>query len=55
MAWLWYRSTTKPIYLVLASASAALLFTTKETWIITVAVWLIAIPCTIAYLRLRKR
>jgi uncharacterized protein (TIGR03663 family) len=55
VAWLWYRSTAKPVYLMLASASAALLFTTKETWIITVAVWLIAIPCTIFYLRLRKR
>ena len=55
VAWLWYRSTGKPRYLMLASASAALLFTTKETWIITAAVWLIAIPCTIGYLRLRKR
>ena len=55
VAWLWYRATGKPVYLMLASASAALLFTTKETWIITVAVWLIAIPCTIVYLRLRKR
>jgi uncharacterized protein (TIGR03663 family) len=55
VAWLWYRSTSKPIYQMLASASAALLFTTKETWIITAAVWLIAIPCTIVYLRLRKR
>jgi len=54
VAWLWYRSTTKPVYLMLASASAALLFTTKETWIITMAVWLIAIPCTIFYLRLRN-
>jgi uncharacterized protein (TIGR03663 family) len=53
VAWLWYRATAKPRYLMLASASAALLFTTKETWIITVAVWLIAIPCTILYLRLR--
>jgi uncharacterized protein (TIGR03663 family) len=54
VAWLWYRGTGKPRYLMLASASAALLFTTKETWIITVAVWLIAIPCTILYLRLRR-
>jgi uncharacterized protein (TIGR03663 family) len=55
VAWLWYRDTGKPRYLMLTSASAALLFTTKETWIITVAVWLIAIPCTILYLRVRKR
>jgi uncharacterized protein (TIGR03663 family) len=55
VAWLWYRDTGKPRYLMLASASAAMLFATKETWIITAAVWLIAIPCTMIYLRLRKR
>jgi len=55
VAWLWYRDTGKPRYLMLASASAAMLFATKETWIITTAVWLIAIPCTTFYLRLRKR
>jgi uncharacterized protein (TIGR03663 family) len=54
VAWLRYRDTDKPRYLMLASASAAMLFATKETWIITAAVWLIAIPCTIFYLRLRK-
>src|ERR1700704_3215165 len=55
VAWLWYRDTGKPRYLMLASASAALLFATKETWIITAAVWLIAIPCTNIFLHLRKR
>ena len=55
VAWLWYEQTRKPRYLMLASASAALLFATKETWIITVAVWIIAVPCTIFYLRLRQR
>ena len=55
VAWLWYRDTGKPRYLMLASASAAMLFATKETWIITAAVWLIAIPCTTVYLRLRRR
>jgi uncharacterized protein (TIGR03663 family) len=55
VAWLWYRDTGKPRYLMLASASAAMLFATKETWIITVAVWLIAIPCTAIFLRLRNR
>lgn len=55
VAWLWYRDTGKPRYLMLASASAAMLFTTKETWIITAAVWLIAIPCTTIFLRLRNR
>jgi uncharacterized protein (TIGR03663 family) len=55
VAWLWYRDSGKPRYLMLASASAAMLFATKETWIITVAVWLIAIPCTMIFLRLRNR
>jgi uncharacterized protein (TIGR03663 family) len=55
VAWLWYRDTGKPSYLMLASASAAMLFATKETWIITAAVWLIAIPCTMIFLRLRNR
>src|SRR5262245_7764539 len=55
VAWLWYRETGRQLYLMLASASAAMLFTTKETWLITVAVWLIAIPCTAIWMRLRKR
>ena len=55
VAWLWYRDTGKQRYLMLASASAAMLFATKETWIITAAVWLIAIPCTTIFLRLRNR
>ncbi len=55
VAWLWYEQTRKAVYLMLASASAALLFATKETWIITAAVWIIAVPCTIFYLRLSKR
>ena len=55
VAWLWYRDTGKPLYLLLCSASAAMLFATKETWIITAGVWLIAIPCTTFYLRLRGR
>ncbi len=55
VAWLWYRETGKKLYLLLASASAAMLYTTKETWIITTGVWLIAIPCTMIYLRLRGR
>jgi uncharacterized protein (TIGR03663 family) len=54
VAWLWHGETGKQRYLMLASASAALLFATKETWIITVAVWLIALPCTLIWLRLLK-
>ncbi|HWF02228.1 MAG TPA: flippase activity-associated protein Agl23, partial [Candidatus Angelobacter sp.] len=53
VAWLWYRETNKAVYLMLASASAGMLFATKETWIITTGVWLIAIPCTVFYLRFR--
>jgi uncharacterized protein (TIGR03663 family) len=49
-----YRETGRPRDFLLATASAALLGTTKETWIITVGVWLIAIPCTTFYLRWRK-
>jgi uncharacterized protein (TIGR03663 family) len=55
VAWLYYRESGRQKYLMLASASAAMLFATKETWIITAAVWLIAVPCTVFYLRLRKR
>src|SRR6185503_3710790 len=55
VAWLWYRGAGKPRYLMLAAASAAMLFATKETWIITAAVWIIAIPCTMIFLRLRNR
>src|SRR5262249_40800252 len=54
VAWLWYRETGRQRYLMLASASGALLFSTKETWIMTVAVWLLAIPCTVIWLRLLK-
>jgi uncharacterized protein (TIGR03663 family) len=54
VAWLWYGETGKQRYLMLASASAAMLFATKETWIITVGVWLIALPCTVVWLRLLK-
>jgi uncharacterized protein (TIGR03663 family) len=49
-----FRETNQPRYLMLGSVSAALLCASKETWVITVAVWLIALPCTKVYLRLRK-
>jgi uncharacterized protein (TIGR03663 family) len=49
-----YMEARRPRDLLLAAASAALLGTTKETWIITVGVWLIAIPCTVLYMRWRK-
>jgi uncharacterized protein (TIGR03663 family) len=49
-----YSQTRKPAYFMLAAASLSLLGTTKETWVITVAVWAIAIPCTMIWLRIRK-
>ncbi|HKT49589.1 MAG TPA: flippase activity-associated protein Agl23 [Candidatus Angelobacter sp.] len=54
VALLRYSQTRKPAYFILAAASLAMLGTTKETWIITVAVWAIAIPCTMIWLRIRK-
>lgn len=50
VAWLKFRETGKSKYLYLAAASLSLLGATKETWIITVGVWLIAVPCTRYYL-----
>jgi uncharacterized protein (TIGR03663 family) len=44
-----YYEDGHPVYLILAAASAALLFATKETWIISVAVLLIALLTTHAY------
>ncbi|HEX5434287.1 MAG TPA: flippase activity-associated protein Agl23 [Candidatus Angelobacter sp.] len=52
VALLRYRDTRRPSYFMFAAASLALLGTTKETWVITVAVWLIAIPCTLLWLRM---
>src|SRR5262244_1628589 len=49
-----FRRGSQPRYLMLAAASAALLGATKETWVITVAVWMIALPCTWGWLRLRR-
>jgi uncharacterized protein (TIGR03663 family) len=50
-----YRDTGRPHYFMLAAASLAMMGTTKETWVITVAVWALAVPCTMAWLRIRKR
>lgn len=48
-----YYESTHPIYLVLASISAALLFATKETFIINVPVLVLALISTKVYERLR--
>src|SRR5215467_9712538 len=47
-----YRESKRLRDLVLAALSLALMGATKETWIITVGVWLIALPCTNVWLRL---
>lgn len=49
VAFVKYHDDGHPIYLLLAGASAALLFATKETWIITVVVLLIALVSTHVY------
>jgi uncharacterized protein (TIGR03663 family) len=49
-----YRETADPVYLMLASISAALLFATKETAIISVAVLGLAWAVAAVYMRLVK-
>ncbi|MBD0373628.1 MAG: TIGR03663 family protein [Pyrinomonadaceae bacterium] len=48
-----YYETVKPIYLMLLAISAALLFATKETAMITAAVFIIALVSTEIYQRMR--
>ena len=50
-----YYEETHPIYLVLAAISAAMLFATKETAIISAGVLLIALAVTQAYRYIRRR
>ncbi|HXB20921.1 MAG TPA: flippase activity-associated protein Agl23 [Candidatus Solibacter sp.] len=50
-----FRETSKPKYLMWASASAALLFATKETSVITIVVLLLAHVCTSLYMGLRMK
>jgi uncharacterized protein (TIGR03663 family) len=50
-----YYETAHPLYLMLASASAGLLFATKETAIISAGVLLIAWGLTVVYLRISGR
>jgi len=52
VAFVKYWDDGHPIYLILGAASAALLFATKETWIISVGVLLIALPATHIYRRI---
>ncbi|HYP27585.1 MAG TPA: flippase activity-associated protein Agl23 [Blastocatellia bacterium] len=54
VALLRFHDDGRPIYLMLASISAALLFATKETAIISVAVLVMALACARAYFRIRR-
>jgi len=54
VATLRFYESVRPWYLLLAAASAALLFATKETAIITAGVLLIALASTIVLTRLRE-
>lgn len=55
VAGLKYYDTTKPVYLILAAASASLMVATKETWIINGPVLLIALITTGAYFWIRNQ
>ncbi|HYN25648.1 MAG TPA: flippase activity-associated protein Agl23, partial [Pyrinomonadaceae bacterium] len=55
VAGLKYYEVGNPVYLVLASVSAALLFATKETAVISAAVLAIALPTTHLYLWLSNK
>lgn len=49
-----YYEDAHPVYLMLAAASAALLFATKETAMISAGVLLIALACAYVYMRIRN-
>ena len=49
-----YYEQGSPVYLVLGSLSAALLFATKETAVISIAVLVLAFICTVVYRGLRR-
>jgi uncharacterized protein (TIGR03663 family) len=54
VAGLYFYEQRKPFHLMLASASASLLFATKETAMISAAVLVIAFAMTLIYMRMRK-
>jgi uncharacterized protein (TIGR03663 family) len=54
VACIYFYEQRNAFYLVLAAASASLLFATKETAIISVAVLIIALVVMLVYLRLRR-
>src|SRR4030095_9815493 len=49
-----YYENPSPVYLILGAISAALLFATKETAIISLAVLVIALFCTLFYRAIRR-
>lgn len=49
-----YYETSHPVYLILGAISAALLFATKETAVISVAVLVIAFFCTFTYRAIQR-
>jgi uncharacterized protein (TIGR03663 family) len=55
VALVWFYDTRRPVYLMPTAASAALLFATKETAMISVAVLLIAFPLTVVYMRFTRK
>jgi uncharacterized protein (TIGR03663 family) len=54
VAVLWFQETARPVYLVLASISTAMLVATKETAIISLAVLALAYLCAAVYPALRR-
>jgi uncharacterized protein (TIGR03663 family) len=55
VAVVWFYDERNPVYLIPAAASAALLFATKETAMISAGVLIIALVLTFAYSRLNRR
>ena len=54
VAWIYFYEQRNAFYLIVAAASASLLFATKETAMISVAVLIIALVVMLVYLRLTR-
>ncbi len=55
VAAVWFYEQRKPSHLIPGAISAALLFATKETAIISAGVLIIALACTLIYIRFNRR
>lgn len=55
VALVWFYDTRRPVFLMPAAASAALLFATKETAMISVGVLIIAFALTVVYMRFNRK